>query len=320
MLKEKEFTHIETMFSGYFDWRAHFVSLKQLFFSRFWGWGPSVWGPDDGMPFPVGQVHWFLGGVLLLIFFHRWRQNRLRHRELWLPLLLGWGLFYAFLAHQRSVFLWHLITPLTLLQFPWRTLAGAAFAFSLAAGALGYYFRSRRLLFFTLLALIAWNWSFFKPGMMGPLTDEEKFSGEAWKIQQTAGIYDYLPSVAERAPDNPPQSPWRLIEGEVSQARFRQGTNWFEWQGEVKEEARLEASIFYFPGWRAWLDGRPWPIEVASGSGLMQFRLPSGKHLLQVRFTDTLIRRWANWLSLLAWWTLILFVFLKGKWKLGSKS
>ena len=35
---------------------------------------------------------------------------------------------------------------------------------------------------------------------MGNLTDQEKFSGEAWQLQLTAGIYDYLPQTAKMAP------------------------------------------------------------------------------------------------------------------------
>ena len=69
---ERNFVHIETMFIGYFNYLAHFATIKQLFFTRFWGFGPSVWGPEDGMAFPVGQLHWGLSLIVLFIFTWLW--------------------------------------------------------------------------------------------------------------------------------------------------------------------------------------------------------------------------------------------------------
>jgi len=70
-LLENKFTQIESVLTGYYDFTAHFVSVGQLLFSRFWGYGPSVWGiKDDRMSFQVGHVHWLLAlfiGTLIIV-------------------------------------------------------------------------------------------------------------------------------------------------------------------------------------------------------------------------------------------------------------
>ncbi len=48
---------------------------------------------------------------------------------------------------------------------------------------------------------------------------------------------------------------------------------------------------FYFPGWRAVLDGDPIPIRVAPGEGLMALDLPAGSHTVEIAFQRTPIRR-----------------------------
>src|SRR3990170_5560404 len=41
---ENNLTQIRSQIGGYYDFTAHFVGLKQLLISRFWGYGPSVFG------------------------------------------------------------------------------------------------------------------------------------------------------------------------------------------------------------------------------------------------------------------------------------
>jgi len=56
---EKDLVTTETMFTGYFNFANHFVSLKQLFFSRFWGYGGSNVLDNDTMSFQLGWPMWW---------------------------------------------------------------------------------------------------------------------------------------------------------------------------------------------------------------------------------------------------------------------
>jgi hypothetical protein len=67
---------------------------------------------------------------------------------------------------------------------------------------------------------------------------------------------------------------------------------------------------FYFPGWRAALNGHSQPLSATHPDGLIQVDLPAGEHILQIGFGPTPLRQGAtalSWLSLLLllvglWW------------------
>jgi len=317
VLVEQKYTHIETMFSGYFDWRAHFTSFKQLFTSLFWGWGPSLWGMEDGMPFPVGHFHWVLGIIILSILGVRLIKNKkskIKNSNYWLIFgLFATGIGYAFLTHQRSAFIWEKLPLLQMAQFPWRLLTGSVLFLSLLSGAI-YQLTKRKLIAIVLIVgVIAFNWSFFQPEKMGPMSDEEKFSGIAWIYQQTAGIYDYLPKYAFRAPVEAPKSDFEFITG-YGEGRMEKGTDWALWQGTVSEPGVLQISIFNFPGWKAWLNkNQELPISYDQELGRIQVELTEGEHEVYFKLTNTPIRSWGNLISLASWVMLILIISPMGK-------
>ena len=62
---------------------------------------------------------------------------------------------------------------------------------------------------------------------------------------------------------------------------------------------------FYFPGWRAWIDGDPVEIGPADPSGLIEFDVPAGQHTIAIRFGETPLRLAADALSVLSLLSLI---------------
>ena len=78
---------------------------------------------------------------------------------------------------------------------------------------------------------------------------------------------------------------------------------------ELPAEAAVQVRRFYFPGWQAWLDGRPIAISPGSPNGLIEVVVPVGKHELRLSFGGTPIRQAANAialagvaLALIGWW------------------
>ncbi|MCP4518012.1 MAG: YfhO family protein, partial [Delftia sp.] len=57
----------------------------------------------------------------------------------------------------------------------------------------------------------------------------------------------------------------------------------------------LRLYTFYFPGWRAYVDGEEVEIEVAGPEGFITLRVPEGEHEVLVRFGDTPPRT-AGWI------------------------
>ena len=343
-LTENGFTQIKGQLVGYYDYTAHFVSLNQLLISRFWGYGPSVWvEADDGMSFQIGHLHWILSIVVGLMLLVRGimavRNRNIKKDQL---LLIGVFLFFvgwfaSYMTHLKSFWIYRSISQLSYIQFPWRFLTITTFAFSFLVGFLPGIFaklKSKRgfllklfvtppqifVTLFLAIALVILNWGYFKVERTGPVTDEEKFSGEAWRIQQTAGIYDYLPIYAKTAPTGPQTVLAEFMDGEGNLAFPAQGTYWGKFIANVEsEEAKLRVNILYFPGWKIFLKDDlnirevPSFIPEEERWGRMWINLPKGEHLVYAQFFNTPVRTYGNIISLGAWFLLISSLVWKKK-------
>jgi hypothetical protein len=220
-------------------------------------------------------------------------------------LFVGW--LSAFMAHSRSTFIWNAISPLQFVQFPWRFLILTTMAFSFMAGGLVFLVKEKYqkwLLAAVAIFLIIFNWNYFLPGFKGPVTDEEKFSGEAWRIQQTAGIYDYLPVTADIAPQAQRQEMVEVLEGEANVANEEQGTDWARFDVEVEsQEAHMRLNILMFPDWRIFVDGQEIEIFIPESEdwGRMHFTVEEGNHSVEARLFNTPVRKVSNLISLISW-------------------
>ena len=326
VLLEQKHVQVSTLVVGYYEYIAHFASLAQLLFSRFWGYGPSVWMDIDGMPFQIGHVHWILsliiGGWVVVSLLKNKKKiiKTLKSKSVLLTacfmLIVGW--FSLFMSHQRSIFIWKLIKPLEFVQFPWRFLSTATFALSLLAGVIVVILEKHKLrnwiVGLSVLVLLILNWNYFLPksGRMGALTDEDKFSGAAWELQQTAGIYDYLPNAAKQAPQEPQRYLAEIMEGE--------GTVGGEWQNSNKagfdvnvesDSATVRLGIFQFPGWRVYVDGEKVETFVPDTEvwGRMYIQVPEGEHIVTAKLKNTWPRNLGNVVSLVTWVGLITYVY-----------
>ena len=330
-LAENKFTQVRGQLEGYYDYTAHFVSLRQLLISRFWGYGPSVWiDAEDGMSFQIGHIHWILsliiGGWLIFLIIQSRKKliKSFRESNFLLPsfylFVVGW--FSAFMTHLRAIGIYKAIPILSLIQFPWRFLTIVIFAFSFISGVAVIIFENKKVSSWItgllVAGLVIFNWNYFLPrdGKMGKLTDEEKFSGAAWDLQQTAGIYDYLPIYAEMAPNAPRDKIAEIIQGEGEIYNSQDGTSWAEFDIGVRSDiAQVRIGIFKFPGWKVFIDGKEVENFVAGDEkwGRMYVEVPKGEHKIRAEFTNTPVRAASNFISLSSWLGLFTFLVLKRK-------
>ena len=321
---EQKYVQVNTLIVGYYEYIAHFASINQLLFSRFWGYGPSIWGENDGMPFPVGHLHWILSIIIALVLVYRYMKTRKLDNLLLLTfyfLLVGW--FSAFMAHSRSTPIWQAFPPMKFFQFPWRFLTLSTLSFSFIVGSLALLvkpFGKLRVIIpsFLIILLVIINWNYFKPekGKLGPLTDEQKFTAAAWELQQTAGIYDYLPKGAIQAPQEPRKYLAEIIEGEGKISGSEEGTNWAKFKTNiVSDGARVRIGIFKFPNWRVFVDGKEVStyIDKSEAWGRMYVDLPKGEHQVSLRLFNTVARSVSNLLSLSTWILFLTFPVWKKK-------
>lgn len=309
---EQKYAHVESLIIGYFNYLAHFANVEQLFISRNWGYGDSRYGPIDDISFQIGHLHWVLSLASLLVAFVFAKKKP--YLSLMILLMFAGSLFYAFLAHQRSSFVWSVLTPLQFLQFPWRTISLVIFGTSFLAGSIAIFnfkfirkFRTAGFLLVLVLTLIFYKDYFRWKDYWPWVTDQVKFSGELWKLQTTAGIFDYLPKWAPLPPANPPNGDAEILTGRGEIKTVFKNSVVQEYTTEVREEGVFQINTFYFPGWKYFVDEKEVSVNPEDDKelGRPRIKLTPGEHTVVARFTNTPIRTLGNSLSLVSWLSLL---------------
>lgn len=62
----------------------------------------------------------------------------------------------------------------------------------------------------------------------------------------------------------------------------------------------IRVEEYYYPGWRAKIDGREIPIRYDNPNGLIEVAVPEGKHSIELRLTETPLRKTSNAISVIA--------------------
>jgi len=320
VLFESKLVQIESMFINYYHFSIHFVSFYQLFFSNYWGDGPSVWGTEDQMSFAIGYLQWLVPLLIiiyLLIKFIRFR--KINQIELATIFIFSAGLFSAFMSHERSTFIWLILSPVQKIQFPWRFLNLTTFLMSFAAGFLPLIFRQKQWLsLIIIIPLLVINLAYFNPIHQGPITDQQKLSGLAWRNQITSGIYDYLPKTARIAPLKaatdyvdeviPPTVKYQL-------SGQQKGTDWQFYNLTLDKPATVYLSQLGFPNFVVKDNGQSIPYLIEPELGRISLNLDAGTHQIYLKLHNTPIRTIANSLSLLSIVLLGLALIFPRLWK-----
>lgn len=311
---EKSLVKIETLTSDYYNFRHHYAAVRQLFFDRSWGYGPSRTSAEDDLSFQIGWPHWWLviisGGVFLYHFFRK-KRKRLGS----IVFFLAFFGLAIFMTHAKSVFLWESIPSLAFVQFPWRFLAVAMFASSFLAGATVGFFKKGRKQVVSGLALIGLlillNWGYFHPERYFPqMTDNKKLSGAEWRSQSMATLLDYMPKGVKDFPEElAPESPW-VVEGEARIAEFRERSDFWRFTVEAvsNQQSTVEVPVFDFPHWEVLIDQTVVAHAVNLETGVIQVQVPPGSHTVVGWFRNTPLRRLANFISLFSFACLILAI------------
>lgn len=318
VVAETKFITLGKTAEGYYDYRAHFTTLNQLFVSRFWGYGASLWGPVDDMSFSVGHLQWIFP-LLVVVGFIISRKTLKKNQDQFLKLiaLLAISWFTLFLTHGRSVFIWRLIPFFVFIQFPWRWLSIAVFSFSLAGGAVAILVKTKflkiTLIALMFLFLVGFNFGFFQEDLWFYLSDVEQFSGSRWEEQIASAVHDFWPIYGEATPTSPAPELPIIVEGEAEAFPGQKWSNKAEYTISVySDEATIQLPIAFFPGWQGAIDGESVKISPSGRYGLIAFQVPKGEHLLSTRFFNTPVRTLGNTISTLAL-GVFSFLFIKGQ-------
>lgn len=295
------------MTEGYFNYIIHFATINQLFLSRFWGFGASLWGPVDDLSLQIGHPLWIIAIIAFLLTL---KSRRTKH----LPLIIGVftiGLLSIFLTHNRSTPIWQLLPFMAYYQFPWRFLGLTVFCFSLVSGLI-----TKNRFFATLIVILTLllNLSYFKEDIWYPtLTDADKLTTAEIYRQSGAGVKDYWPKVGTEFPTHMAPTLPTILSGEINNQSFTKNSNSAEGKIDTITPVTINLPIVYFPDWRLTIDGKPSEIKIDPKYGQIQLSLAPGIHSYQLQFVSTPIRIVANILTIIGLLIYIIKIYREAK-------
>jgi len=305
---ESKAVHVESMMVGYFNYMAHYADLPQMFISRFWGYGGSVWGPNDSMAFPLGHLHWILAGIVGAVSLWKLfksKNKKIRQVSLMIVGLLGVSLVSLFLIHSRSIWFWQNIPLLYMVQFPWRLLALPIFIFSFVIGAFFIFIKDTKwqkiFAVTSIIAVIAWNMPFFKIEHPVLITEQEKLSGNLWELQVTGGIFDYLPKTAPRPPGEAGFTIPDYVEGDGGILDFQKGSDWLKFTANTStDHAQVMLPVYGFPGMSVKVDGKKADYTTDKDLGRITVAVSQGQSSVEVELNRTIVRLLAEILTVIS--------------------
>ena len=303
-LLELHLTKMRALTSAYFDYRQHFVEPWQ-WFALTWGYGGSEPGTADRMSFQAGLVQWVAVGAGLAAvarMLSARRQVEARALAYWLAVVVA-GFFMTTAASST---IWHAVPPLAYIQFPWRFLTVVSLSIAIVGAHALSSLNRPALQAFVVLCAAAGLWSqtqsLLRPAHYLPRTSMY-IDDPGWRFTPDASQLafiepGYYPSTVTTAPEHH-VGRWEITKGTgaVSPHSVRD----HQLVLDVESTAGIELTIgsHGFPGWRVLIDGREtaWRYD---DSGFIVVNVPAGWHGVEAVFGDTVVRAWANRITLLS--------------------
>jgi hypothetical protein len=317
---ERSYIQTQHLTDGYFDFRAHFVVIRQ-FFSTFWGYGASVWGPGDGMSFQVGVVQWIAIGLTIILGFIK-RKELFKDRTIYLlGVVFASFLFSLFMQHNKSTFIWLAIPILQYVQFPWRFLAITVFFAAIFVGSLAKLLPKYKYLVLSLVIVgsVTLTYNYFRPDFYyDNATDDGYISQQTLSIEDKLPK-DYLPIWVKKISSSKITRPIVVSgQAEISDYVARSDSATFDLS--VKKDAVIDVPLTFFPGWEVKLNKSKITLMDPSDLGLIRFVAPEGSYKVQANFDNTPIRTIGNTISVMAIGVILYLIFFSKKRLVKQKS
>ncbi|RJR30225.1 hypothetical protein C4564_00555 [Candidatus Microgenomates bacterium] len=282
-------------------YQAHFTSLSKLLYSP---WGYAAIGVPIEMSRQVGLVIWLLiAGLVLFVLISLFKKSQQKNELLFGLFLLFSFCWSVFLMLKNSQFLWKLIEPMTLVDFPWRLLAVTTFIGSIAAGFLISRTRSKFLMVGLFVFLFGSAWVTNRNHQR--VNEYTDIPLSLYVVSETTTNTDdeYLPKWVDRQEVRKENQP--LLLGKADFDNLEQDSMRISFAYSSKEQTSINIRHMNFPGWRATIDGVHTDIERSDFGG-MRLLVPQGTHQVLLEFQQTPVMMAGNGLTLLSLLFLIL--------------
>lgn len=297
LLSESQFVQARMLSMGKFNVLGNLLSIGQVT-----GW--------------ITVLPWLLITMSIAVLMI-WRRNIPKQTFAVLCAFEILLLLTVFMITPASRPVWSHVEFLKWLQFPWRLLSPATFLVCFAAGSLVYApfpnERVRNVLLYGGIALgiiTLLTFSVVNRGAYASIPDQDIAPEKIREGGLQATVYsEYLPIWVKVRPPVPVGQRLALSRTDVEIGKIEESPHRYAYKIAVAGETLLTANLFYFPGWKVYVNGKEVKPNV-SEQGLMQFYLPKGQFLVDLKFENTPVRVVGNSLSILGLLLLGILIFL----------
>jgi hypothetical protein len=299
-LMEASDTHSNLLTVGPLRYSNHYVAPWQ-FFSTMWGYGVSIAGDQDTMPFALGWPTLILASIAAIAIVRRESEEW----KAWLAFFAGAVFVLCFLMTQRAHGVWDAWPQLQYVAFPWRLLAPTSFCLALLAAAIALPIsrlqpRLRNVAYAAAIASIVLTaLPHAKPA--GYLSLDESL----WTPHDIAAgnvVAATFDTFEPRWVQVRPRYTGNAIvtsSGTASASIIERTPTHLAASIRAAAPSDLELPISWFPGWRVRVDDADYPLDTPSPTGRIRLSVAPGTHRLEASFERTPIR-WAADLTSLA--------------------
>jgi len=289
----------------------HFPFIKQLILPS-WGYGSSVWGPNDEMSFQIGLINLIVFSLGLGFYFLYKKRFSIKLKALYIWSIVGFLISVVFM-NSRTYFIWKLIPFHGFIQFPWRLLIFTTLFTSIIAALVVEVIKEKRrkvIGIFVISMSILLTINYFKPSGVyykndndylnrffasRSLEGDENYVSEEYR--EYSEDYLLLPNWTSKKPDQLPSSKYLIESGKVLEEREISSTQ-IELRVFAEKESKINFNIFYFPGWFAKVDDELVDINSGDPYGQIEILLPEGIHNVNLFWKETNLRLLADIISL----------------------
>lgn len=274
----------------------HFPDLFQLLLPS-WGTGFSGVGISaDEMSYQIGIVPLL---IICISFFVAVRKKIVRSKIMPVLIIIAVSIFGM---TEYSLPFWKFIPLLSNIQYPWRLLMVIIIATGYLAALLTSLLPRWVMVGLTILAFTL-SFSYMKPVTYETRDDAHYLSRREF-TDGTSSLGNSFSTI------------WTEWKKERFSTRFQAGTDdavinvnkesalSYEMTINAKKESTVSAHILYFPGWKAYIDGKKTTISYQA-DGIIHVNIPSGEHQLSVSFEETSLRLLADVISLFSLFSLL---------------
>ncbi len=267
-------------------------ALAELRFTSFSETKVSQWANYFADANLIGGSTLVVFGIVMLLTL----TGKIKPKEHRLTLFLFVvGLLSVFLSSSISAPLWNIL-PSSFIQFPFRFLSllipSVAFMAACIVSILGN--KSKNLMAALLLIILfISSLSFLKPEVKFDKDDSFYSTNEG-----TTNVKDeYMPYWVKEKPDRRFEDKVEVIgKGEVKNLIYNSKRINFRTLFESEQTARV--NTIYYPGWKASVNGQQIEIDYGNSGGVMDLKLPAGTNTVELKFEETPLRLFADFLSL----------------------